>query len=198
MFYSWKIFTNNLFVCVVWRAPSGGLQLLRPRRPPTPVVTWHQAVRDQWLRPCPRPLTFPWLQRQWGPPHRTQRLLRNTRWGCVLSPKTDFYIKQFLFDTRPLPVSVFLAGEVQAFQEDLNGKLYINEVYKFSVDKLYDILFTESQFMREFLEQRRFSGWPTLSSSIYPAICLSIWLLLIWPFSSCRCGLSTVEERRHW
>ncbi|XP_057176627.1 protein Aster-B isoform X4 [Triplophysa rosa] len=50
------------------------------------------------------------------------------------------------------------AGEVQAFQEDLNGKLYINEVYKFSVDKLYDILFTESQFMRDFLEQRRFSG----------------------------------------
>uniref|UniRef100_A0A672NXH9 GRAM domain containing 1B n=1 Tax=Sinocyclocheilus grahami TaxID=75366 RepID=A0A672NXH9_SINGR len=36
-------------------------------------------------------------------------------------------------------------GEVQAFQEDLNGKLYINEVYKFSVDKI------------EFLEQRRFS-----------------------------------------
>uniref|UniRef100_A0A8C1ZCW5 GRAM domain containing 1Ba n=1 Tax=Cyprinus carpio TaxID=7962 RepID=A0A8C1ZCW5_CYPCA len=49
------------------------------------------------------------------------------------------------------------AGEVQAFQEDLNGKLYINEVYMFSVDKMYDILFTESQFMREFLEQRRFS-----------------------------------------
>ncbi|XP_051971792.1 protein Aster-B-like [Xyrauchen texanus] len=49
------------------------------------------------------------------------------------------------------------AGEIQAFQEDLNGKLYINEVYKFSVDKLYDILFTESQFMRDFLEQRRFS-----------------------------------------
>ncbi|XP_026075928.1 GRAM domain-containing protein 1B-like isoform X6 [Carassius auratus] len=49
------------------------------------------------------------------------------------------------------------AGEVQAFQEDLNGKLYINEVYKFSVDKLHDILFTDSQFMREFLEQRRFS-----------------------------------------
>ncbi|XP_059394922.1 protein Aster-B isoform X1 [Carassius carassius] len=48
-------------------------------------------------------------------------------------------------------------GEVQAFQEDLHGKLYINEVYKFSVDKLHDILFTESQFMREFLEQRRFS-----------------------------------------
>ncbi|XP_071392202.1 protein Aster-B-like [Centroberyx affinis] len=48
-------------------------------------------------------------------------------------------------------------GEVQAFHEDLNGKQYINEVYKFSVDKLYDILFTESQFMRDFLEQRRFS-----------------------------------------
>ncbi|KAM4619807.1 protein Aster-B [Polymixia lowei] len=49
------------------------------------------------------------------------------------------------------------AGEVQAFHEDLNGRQYINEVYKFGVDKMYDILFTESQFMREFLEQRRFS-----------------------------------------
>uniref|UniRef100_A0A6Q2YSG3 GRAM domain containing 1B n=1 Tax=Esox lucius TaxID=8010 RepID=A0A6Q2YSG3_ESOLU len=48
-------------------------------------------------------------------------------------------------------------GEVQAFHEDLNGRQYINEVYQFSVDKLYDILFTESTFMRDFLEQRRFS-----------------------------------------
>ncbi|XP_066565968.1 protein Aster-B isoform X3 [Amia ocellicauda] len=48
-------------------------------------------------------------------------------------------------------------GEVQAFYEDLNGRQYINEVYKISVDKMYDILFTESQFMREFLEHRRFS-----------------------------------------
>uniref|UniRef100_A0A673X0N5 GRAM domain containing 1B n=1 Tax=Salmo trutta TaxID=8032 RepID=A0A673X0N5_SALTR len=48
-------------------------------------------------------------------------------------------------------------GEVQAFHEDLNGKQYINEVYEFSVDKMYDILFTESTFMRDFLEQRRFS-----------------------------------------
>ncbi|XP_056141138.1 protein Aster-B-like [Lampris incognitus] len=48
-------------------------------------------------------------------------------------------------------------GEVQAFHEDLSGRQYINEVYKFSVDKMYDILFTESEFMRDFLEQRRFS-----------------------------------------
>lgn len=53
---------------------------------------------------------------------------------------------------------MFSAGEVQAFHEDLNGRQYINEVYKFSVDKLYDILFTESQFMSDFMEQRRFSG----------------------------------------
>ncbi|XP_046899296.1 protein Aster-B-like isoform X3 [Hypomesus transpacificus] len=49
------------------------------------------------------------------------------------------------------------AGEVQAFHEDLNGRQYINEVYKFSVDKMYDILFTESRFMKDFLDQRRFS-----------------------------------------
>uniref|UniRef100_A0A8C1XGL3 GRAM domain containing 1Bb n=1 Tax=Cyprinus carpio TaxID=7962 RepID=A0A8C1XGL3_CYPCA len=47
--------------------------------------------------------------------------------------------------------------EVQAFHEDLNGRQYINEVYKFSVDKLYTILFTESQFMTDFMEQRRFT-----------------------------------------
>ncbi|XP_055751368.1 protein Aster-B-like isoform X5 [Salvelinus fontinalis] len=49
------------------------------------------------------------------------------------------------------------AGEVQAFHDDLKGRQYIDEVYKFSVDKMYDILFTESQFMTVFMEQRRFS-----------------------------------------
>uniref|UniRef100_A0A671LW69 GRAM domain-containing protein 1B-like n=1 Tax=Sinocyclocheilus anshuiensis TaxID=1608454 RepID=A0A671LW69_9TELE len=47
--------------------------------------------------------------------------------------------------------------EVQAFHEDLNGRQYINEVYKFGVDKLYTILFTESQFMTDFMDQRRFT-----------------------------------------
>lgn len=47
---------------------------------------------------------------------------------------------------------------MQAFHEDLNGRQHINEVFKFSVDKLYDILFTESQFMSDFMEQRRISG----------------------------------------
>lgn len=55
-------------------------------------------------------------------------------------------------------VSLGCLGEVQAFHEDLNGRQHINEVYKFSVDKLYDILFTESQFMSDFMEQRRISG----------------------------------------
>ncbi|KAM6431665.1 protein Aster-B isoform 4-T6 [Liasis olivaceus] len=48
-------------------------------------------------------------------------------------------------------------GEVQAFYEDLNGRQYMNEVFNFSVDKLYDLLFTNSQFLRDFMEQRRFS-----------------------------------------
>lgn len=62
------------------------------------------------------------------------------------------------------------SGEVQAFHDDLNGKQYINKVYKFSVDKLYDLLFTESQFMRDFLELRRFSG-ELLPSSPSALIC---------------------------
>lgn len=34
----------------------------------------------------------------------------------------------------------------------------MNEVFNFSVDKLYDLLFTTSPFLRDFMEQRRFSG----------------------------------------
>eukprot|EP00061_Rhincodon_typus_P018142 g47193.t1 len=48
-------------------------------------------------------------------------------------------------------------GEVQAFYDDLNGRQYINEVFHVSVDKLYDLLFTDSQFLRDFFEQRRFT-----------------------------------------
>uniref|UniRef100_A0A673BR10 GRAM domain containing 1Bb n=1 Tax=Sphaeramia orbicularis TaxID=375764 RepID=A0A673BR10_9TELE len=77
--------------------------------------------------------------------------------GPVPSPSLDFN------DNEDIPTELSDSsethdeGEVQAFHEDLNGRQYINEVYKFSVDKLYDILFTESQFMSDFMEQRRFS-----------------------------------------
>ncbi|XP_027014318.1 protein Aster-B isoform X8 [Tachysurus fulvidraco] len=77
--------------------------------------------------------------------------------GPASSPSLDFN------DNEDLPTELSDSsethddGEVQAFYEDLNGKQYINKVYKFSVDKLYDLLFTESQFMRDFLELRRFS-----------------------------------------
>ncbi|TSV15265.1 GRAM domain-containing protein 1B [Bagarius yarrelli] len=75
----------------------------------------------------------------------------------VPSPSLDFN------DNEDLPTELSDSsethddGEVQAFHADLNGKQYINKVYKFSVDKLYNLLFTESQFMRDFLELRRFS-----------------------------------------
>nr|XP_046246240.1 protein Aster-B isoform X5 [Scatophagus argus] len=77
--------------------------------------------------------------------------------GPVPSPSLDFN------DNEDIPTELSDSsethdeGEVQAFHEDLNGKQHINEVYKFSVDKLYDILFTESQFMSDFMEQRRIS-----------------------------------------
>ncbi|XP_056138979.1 protein Aster-B isoform X1 [Lampris incognitus] len=77
--------------------------------------------------------------------------------GPVPSPSLDFN------DNEDIPTELSDSsethdeGEVQAFHDDLNGRQYINEIYKFSVDKLYDILFTESQFMSDFMEQRRFS-----------------------------------------
>uniref|UniRef100_A0A8C9YSY0 GRAM domain containing 1B n=1 Tax=Sander lucioperca TaxID=283035 RepID=A0A8C9YSY0_SANLU len=77
--------------------------------------------------------------------------------GLVPSPSLDFN------DNEDIPTELSDSsethdeGEVQAFHEDLNGRQYINEIYKLSVDKLYAILFTESQFMSDFMEQRRFS-----------------------------------------
>lgn len=62
---------------------------------------------------------------------------------------------------------------MQTFHEYLNGRQHINEVYKFSVDKLYDILFTESQFMSDFMEQRRISGELTSDHLEVTAVCSS-------------------------
>ncbi|KAJ7413428.1 GRAM domain-containing protein 1B [Pitangus sulphuratus] len=82
--------------------------------------------------------------------------------GPVNSPSLDFN------DNEDIPTELSDSsethdeGEVQAFYEDLNGRQYVNEVFNFSVDKLYDLLFTDSQFQRDFMEQRRFSEAKTL------------------------------------
>ncbi|TNN01600.1 hypothetical protein fugu_010982 [Takifugu bimaculatus] len=76
--------------------------------------------------------------------------------GPVPSPSLDFN------DNEDIPTELSDSSETHdegeaAFHEDLNGRLHINEVFKFSVDKLYDILFTQSQFMSDFNVQRRIS-----------------------------------------
>ncbi|XP_066541066.1 protein Aster-B isoform X1 [Hoplias malabaricus] len=78
--------------------------------------------------------------------------------GPVPSPSLDFN------DNEDIPTELSDSSdthdeeaEVQAFHDDLSGRQYINEVYKFSVDKMYSFLFTESQFMSDFMEQRRFT-----------------------------------------
>ncbi|MEE6485289.1 hypothetical protein FKM82_014236 [Ascaphus truei] len=75
----------------------------------------------------------------------------------VTSPSLDFN------DNEDLPTDLSDSsdthdeGEVQAFYEDLNGRQYINEVFSFNVDKLFSLLFSESKFQRDFMEQRRFT-----------------------------------------
>uniref|UniRef100_A0A8C5PCR7 GRAM domain containing 1B n=1 Tax=Leptobrachium leishanense TaxID=445787 RepID=A0A8C5PCR7_9ANUR len=75
----------------------------------------------------------------------------------VLSPSLDFN------DNEDLPTELSDSsdthddGEVQSFYDDLNGRQYINEIFSFNVDKLFSLLFSESQFLRDFMEQRRFS-----------------------------------------
>ena len=75
--------------------------------------------------------------------------------------------------TFPVSLLILSAGEVQAFYEDLSGRQYVNEVFNFSVDKLYDLLFTNSPFQRDFMEQRRFSG-PSLPGLVPPTPSLSV------------------------
>lgn len=89
---------------------------------------------------------------------------------------------------HPLTVAVpFSAGEVQAFYEDLSGRQYVNEIFNFSVDKLYDLLFTDSPFQRDFMEQRRFSGAsPAATLSSLPEH-----LLPRPPAQGCRMGSPT-------
>ncbi|KAB1254900.1 Protein Aster-B [Camelus dromedarius] len=85
----------------------------------------------------------------------------------VTSPSLDFN------DNEDIPTELSDSsdthdeGEVQAFYEDLSGRQYVNEVFNFSVDKLYDLLFTDSPFQRDFMEQRRFSG-PSLLGLVPP------------------------------
>lgn len=72
---------------------------------------------------------------------------------------------------------------MQAFHEDLTGRQHINEVYKLSVDKLYDVLFTESQFMSDFMEQRGISGPPSHLKPISPPPAL--WWVSVSPACFC-------------
>ncbi|XP_008330784.2 GRAM domain-containing protein 1B-like isoform X3 [Cynoglossus semilaevis] len=77
--------------------------------------------------------------------------------GRTPSPSLD------LNDNDELPTELsdssetYDEGEVQAFQQDLSGKQYINRVYNLGVDKMYEILFSESDFIIDFRTQRGFS-----------------------------------------
>ncbi|MGH0154290.1 UNVERIFIED_CONTAM: hypothetical protein FKN15_057459, partial [Acipenser sinensis] len=48
-------------------------------------------------------------------------------------------------------------GEVESLCADLKGRLHINAVYRISVDRLYELLFTDPPFLQDLFEQRRFT-----------------------------------------
>lgn len=101
--------------------------------------------------PTPRP------PRPWWPfprqPHRHSAL------GGSQGPPAPHHHRLFL---------ALHTGEVQAFYEDLSGRQYVNEIFNLSVDKLYDLLFTDSPFQRDFMEQRRFSGLLSPAGASHP------------------------------
>uniref|UniRef100_A0A671LY37 GRAM domain-containing protein 1A-like n=1 Tax=Sinocyclocheilus anshuiensis TaxID=1608454 RepID=A0A671LY37_9TELE len=61
-------------------------------------------------------------------------------------------------------------GEVESFCADLSGRLHINTVVRMSVDKLYDLLFSDTHFIQHLFSQRHFTDlsvheWQQDSSS---------------------------------
>ncbi|XP_048008337.1 protein Aster-A isoform X2 [Megalobrama amblycephala] len=61
-------------------------------------------------------------------------------------------------------------SEVESFCPDLNGRLHINTVVRMSVDKLYDLLFSDTHFIQHLFSQRHFTDlsvheWQQDSSS---------------------------------
>lgn len=61
-------------------------------------------------------------------------------------------------------------SEVESFCPDLNGRLHINTVVLMSVDKLYDLLFSDTHFIQHLFSQRHFTDlsvheWQQDSSS---------------------------------
>lgn len=55
--------------------------------------------------------------------------------------------------SEPVP-----AAEVDSFFSDLPGRLLINAVYHVGAERLQQMLFSDSPFMRDFLAQRKFTG----------------------------------------
>ncbi|KAK2902704.1 hypothetical protein QQF64_010460 [Cirrhinus molitorella] len=61
-------------------------------------------------------------------------------------------------------------SEVESFCADLNGRLHINTVVRMSVDKLHDLLFSDTHFIQHLFSQRHFTDlsvheWQQDSSS---------------------------------
>ncbi|KAI2654993.1 Protein Aster-B [Labeo rohita] len=61
-------------------------------------------------------------------------------------------------------------SEVESFCADLNGRLHINTVLRMSVDKLHDLLFSDTHFIQHLFSQRHFTDlsvheWQQDSSS---------------------------------
>lgn len=55
-------------------------------------------------------------------------------------------------------VCVCVPGEVELFCGDLRGRLHINTVVRISVDRLYELLFSDTHFLQHLFTQRSFTG----------------------------------------
>ena len=59
-----------------------------------------------------------------------------------------------MYDTS----SSYVAGEVVCSEHDHLMKLAHNEVYQIPVNKLFELLFTDSEFYRMFINARKYTG----------------------------------------
>ncbi len=72
-------------------------------------------------------------------------------------------------------------GEVESICVDLSGRLHINTVVRMSVDKLHDLLFSDTHFIQHLFSQRHFTGQFRFKTAILLLLHCCIFFLI--PFS---------------
>lgn len=75
-------------------------------------------------------------------------------WRTVSGSLGTFYFPSFL-PLQPLPFLFISAVEERVGSSQVQGRLYLNKVFHISASKMFELLFSDSNFMRRFFSSRK-------------------------------------------